>query len=83
MHKVSPREQFVPSSFPDKNVDSSLPSYEIDLYTVDITPERELYRNPSDLEVCDRDFLKKVRKKRGRKLDYRVLSLNGKSEAGL
>jgi len=50
---------------------------------VDMTAEREIYRSPSDLEVCDRDFLKKVRQKRGRKLDYRVLGLNGESEAGL
>jgi hypothetical protein len=83
VHKLSRRGQFVPSSFPDKNVDGSFPSDEIDPYTVGITAEREIYRSPSDLEVCDRDFLRKVRQKRGRKLDYRVLGLNGESEAGL
>ena len=83
MHKLSRRGKFIPSSLPDKNGDGSFPSDEIDPYTVDITAEREIYRSPSDLEVCDRDFLKKVRQKRGRKLDYQVLGLNGESEAGL
>jgi hypothetical protein len=80
---LSPSGQIVSSSFPDKNVDGSFPSNEIDPDIVDITLERKIYRGLSDLEVRDPDFLKKVREKRGRKLDCRVMGLNGESKTGL
>ena len=82
-YKLSRRGQFVPSLFPDKNVDGSSPLDEIDPNPMGITLDRKIYRSLSDLEVCDRDFLKKVRQKRCRKLNYRVPGLDGESEASL
>jgi hypothetical protein len=56
---------------------------EIDPNPMGITLDREIYRSLSDLEVCDCDVLKKIRQKRCRKLNDRVMSLNGESEASL
>ena len=83
MYKLSCRERFVSSSFPDKNLDGAFPPDQIDSYIVGMTMEREVDRSLSDLQVGDRDFLKEVRQERRRKLNCRVMGLNGKSEAGL
>lgn len=60
-YKLSRRGQFVPSSFPDKNVDGSFPLDEIDPNPMGITLDRKIDRSLSDLEVCDCDVLKKIR----------------------
>ena len=65
MHKLSRPGQFVSSSFPDNNVDGSFPPNEIDIDIVGIAMERQIYRSLPDLEVCNRDFLEKVRQPRG------------------
>lgn len=82
-YKLSGRGQFVLSSFPNKNVDESFPLDEIDPNPMGITLDRKIDRSLSDLEVCDCDVLKKIRQKRCRKLNDRVMSLNGESEASL
>ena len=82
-YKLSRRGQFVPSLFPDKNVDGSSPLDEIDPNPMGILLNRKIYRSLSDLKVCDGDVLKKFRQKRCRKLNDRVMSLNGEAEARL